>query len=159
MGPGLLLKAGLRGGFSLTVFGWSQVVMDIQPLVVILSGHGHLHGFTHTYAGASLLALLSALSGKYLAERGLKIVGNARFLPITWVVAFVSAAVGTLSHVVLDSFMHNDVEPFWRFSAANGLVGVISVSALHWTCLGSGVVGALLWLVLVRQQARAGRSL
>jgi hypothetical protein len=37
MGPGILIKAILQGSFSLMVFGWTQIVMDIQPLIVILS--------------------------------------------------------------------------------------------------------------------------
>ena len=56
------------------VFGWSQIVMDLQPLFVLLTGEGELHGFSHTYLGASLLAILSALTGKYLSEIGLKIL-------------------------------------------------------------------------------------
>ena len=75
MGPGILIKALLQGSFSLMVFGWAQIVMDIQPLFVLVTGEGHLHGFSHTYIGATLLAILSALSGKYLSEIGLKILG------------------------------------------------------------------------------------
>jgi hypothetical protein len=55
------------------VFSWTQIVMDIQPLIVLLSGEGHLHGFTHTYVGAILIAIFAGLTGKYLSEFGLKI--------------------------------------------------------------------------------------
>ena len=55
MGPGLLIKSVFRGAFSLTVFGWSQVLMDLQPLVVILTGRGRTHGITHTFVGAAVL--------------------------------------------------------------------------------------------------------
>lgn len=41
MGPGLLIKALLQGSFSLLVFGWAQIVMDLQPLLVLLTGEGH----------------------------------------------------------------------------------------------------------------------
>jgi len=51
MGPGILFKALLQGSFSLMVFGWAQIIMDIQPLIVLITGKGHLHGFTHTYIG------------------------------------------------------------------------------------------------------------
>ncbi len=72
MEPGILIKSFLQGSFSLMVFGWAQIIMDIQPLIVLLTGKGHLHGFSHTYIGASLLALVSALTGKYLSELGLR---------------------------------------------------------------------------------------
>ncbi len=74
MGPGVLIKSILQGSFSLMIFGWTQVIMDIQPLIVILSGEGHLHGFSHTYIGATLLAIFSAISGKYLSEIGLRML-------------------------------------------------------------------------------------
>ena len=71
MGPGIFLKGILQGSFSLMVFGWTQIVMDVQPLFVLISGEGHLHGFSHTYIGASLLAIFSGFTGKYLSQFGL----------------------------------------------------------------------------------------
>lgn len=87
MGPGVLIKSLLRGSFSLMVLGWTQIVMDIQPLIVLITGEGHLHGFTHTYVGAILIALFAALTGKYLSELGLKILRiteNDASISITW---------------------------------------------------------------------------
>ncbi|THB68027.1 MAG: hypothetical protein D6B27_03475, partial [Gammaproteobacteria bacterium] len=66
VGPGLLIKAMLQGSFSLMIFGWSQILMDIQPLVVIISGKGVLHGFTHTFAFATIIAVIAVLTGKHL---------------------------------------------------------------------------------------------
>ena len=82
MGPGILVKALLQGNFSLMVYGWTQIIMDIQPLIVLLNGEGHLHGFSHTYIGATLIGLGSALTGKYAAEFGLRFIGQTRHLPI-----------------------------------------------------------------------------
>ncbi|NMF91197.1 metal-dependent hydrolase [Aromatoleum petrolei] len=154
MGPGILVKAFLQGSFSLMVFGWAQIVMDIQPLVVMITGEGHLHGFSHTYVGATLLAVVSTLTGKYLSELGLKLLGHPEFLPIGWPVAVVSATIGTFSHVLLDSVMHGDVEPFWPVSLANRLHGIISIEALHWLCVGSAVMGAVLYFALAARLAR-----
>lgn len=153
MGPGLLIKALLQGCFSLMVFGWTQIIMDIQPLIVMISGHGHLHGFTHTYLGASLIAAFSALTGKFLGEWGLKILSTQFrfdiFNPrITWFTAIVSAFIGSFSHVLLDSIMHHDVEPFFPFTTHNLFLGVISVSALHKLCLYSGIIGALVFVAI-----------
>jgi hypothetical protein len=151
MGPGLLIKSILQGSFSLMVFGWAQIIMDIQPLIVILSQQGHLHGFSHTYLGATLLALFATLSGKYLAEIGLKLLkisDNEHLIKITWWVALMSAFIGTFTHVFLDSIMHGDVEPFYPFSNANGLLGIINISQLHHFCLYSGLMGTGLYFVL-----------
>lgn len=154
MGAGILCKSILQGSFSLMVLGWSQIVMDIQPLAAILTGHGELHGFTHTYIGATLIAIISALSGKYLAEYGLRLIKYAEFIPINWLVAFCSAAIGTYSHIVLDSIMHADMEPFWPWSAANGLRNTISMEHLHWLCISAGIIGASLYFGIARLRVK-----
>ncbi|MDO3388500.1 hypothetical protein QWI17_21820 [Gilvimarinus sp. SDUM040013] len=149
MGPGLLIKSVLRGAFSLMVFGWAQIIMDIQPLLVMLTGDGHLHGFSHTYLGASLLAVLAAVTGKPLAAIGLKIL---RVTPerktITWPIAFVSAAIGSYSHVFLDSIMHADVQPWFPFRMGNPLLGLLSYDAIHWFCLGTALLGIALYVLV-----------
>ena len=104
MGPGILAKAMLQGGFSLMVFGWTQIVMDLQPLVAIITGEGHLHGFTHTYIGSSLIAVFSAVTGKYTAELALIMIYKniQQVINIRWRVAYLSAFIGAYSHVILD---------------------------------------------------------
>jgi len=148
MGPGILIKSLLQGSFSLMVFGWTQIVMDIQPLIVLISGEGHLHGFTHTYIGAILIAIFAGLTGKYLSEFGLKIMKiseNENSISIVWWVVFLSAFIGSFSHVLLDSIMHSDVEPFFPFTLDNQFLELISVSMLHKVCLYSGLVGAAIY--------------
>ncbi len=143
MGPGVLVKAVLQGSFSLMVFGWTQIVMDVQPLIVMITGSGHLHGFTHTFIGASLIAVFSGVTGKYLSEFGLKLlqIGTSGEVTIIWVVAISSAFIGSFSHVILDGIMHTDVEPFYPFTLFNAFHGLISVQALHKLCLYSGLLG------------------
>ena len=145
MGPGLLIKALLQGSFSLMVFGWSQIIMDLQPLFVMITGEGQLHGFSHTFIGATLIAVVSALTGKYLSEFGLVVLKIARKenpIKIVWWIAFASAFIGTYSHVVLDGIMHADVEPFYPFTASNSFLGILSISALNKLCLYTGLGGA-----------------
>ncbi|CAH0990854.1 hypothetical protein SIN8267_00954 [Sinobacterium norvegicum] len=150
MGPGILIKAILQSSFSLMVFGWTQIVMDIQPLIVLMTGEGHLHGFTHTYVGAIILAIFSALTGKCLSELGLKVLAIDKYQPIriAWWVAFVSAFIGSFSHVFLDSIMHTDVEPFYPITLTNDLHGMVSTTILHKLCLYSGGVGAVIYFAV-----------
>lgn len=84
MGPGILPKALLPSRFSLMVFGWAQLVMNLQPLLALLTGRGGLHGFTHTWIGASLLTVPAALGGKYLGELVLYLLGLRRQRSIRW---------------------------------------------------------------------------
>ena len=150
MGPGIFIKSLLQSGFSLMVFGWAQIVMDLQPLVVILRGQGQLHGVSHTYMGATLLGVVAALTGKYLSEFGLRILSIAKINPIkiTWPVTIASAFIGTYSHVILDSIMHGDMEPFYPLSVENRLLEVLSYAELHQFCIYSGLFGAILYFLV-----------
>ncbi|MCP4993735.1 MAG: hypothetical protein GY934_08105 [Gammaproteobacteria bacterium] len=150
MGPGILIKAILQSSFSLMVFGWTQVIMDIQPLIVMIVGDGYLHGFTHTYLGAVLIAVVAAPSGKFISEKGLQIFGMAKEQPviILWWVAFLSAFVGSFSHVFLDSIMHADVEPLFPITQVNNFHDYISIEALHKFCFYSGLVGVAIYYVV-----------
>lgn len=159
MGPGLLIKAALQGGFSLMVFGWTQILIDLQPLIVMLSGRGHIHGWTHTYLGATFIGLAGGVTGKYLGQLGLAILSGKRWaqVAIRWWVAILSGLIGSYSHVVLDSIMHRDMQPLAPWSDANGLLKLIPVATLHELCLLCGFLGAtvILTLVLVRTASRS----
>ena len=154
MGPGLTIKAVLQKKFSLMVFGWSQIVIDLQPLVVMLTGRGELHGFSHTLLGATLIGLLCGASGKPLGEWGLRLLREPRHLPIPWGVSFGSAFIGTYSHILIDSVMHADVFPFAPLSQSSPLHALISIETLHVVCLVTAVLGGLAWYALDRMQHR-----
>lgn len=154
MGPGLLLKAVGGRHVSLTVFGFSQVAMDIEPLVRLMRDDVALHGFVHTYLGATLIGLLSAVVGRPVCQALLD-----RWAPdpkaafetwlrgptlISWPAAVAGALAGAYSHVLLDGMMHADMEPLLPFSSASVLLGVVSPGMLHLACVLSGVLGALL---------------
>lgn len=150
MGPGLLLKSLLQGSFSLMVFGWAQILMDVEPLVAMIRGEGVLHGASHTWAGALLIGGAAALSGKPAAVLGLRLFRLASHLPLSWPVAFASAWIGTFSHVLLDGVMHADMQPLRPFTDGNGLLGLVSVGHLHLFCLVTGALGLLLYPLLPR---------
>lgn len=169
MGPGMLIKLLLGGSFSLMLFGWAQILMDIQPLIVIITGAGQLHGFSHTLVGAGLIATVAAFSGKPLIEtalrwRWLRLSASERvFLGIEsrlrWSVVFLSAVIGTFSHVYLDAIMHADLQPYYPFSPHNPMLGWLGVETLHLFCIYSGLVGLALFFTLrwfARRKANRG---
>ncbi|MBI3547238.1 MAG: hypothetical protein HY081_11710 [Gammaproteobacteria bacterium] len=147
MGPGLFIKAVLQSSFSLMVFGWTQIIMDIQPLIVSLTGKGHLHGFTHTYLGATLIAVFSAVTGKYLSQFALALLlaRDRQAVHIRWWIAILSGFIGSYSHVFLDSLIHSDLAPYFPFSPVNHFLGIISVADLYKLCVYSGILGAVLY--------------
>lgn len=152
MGPGLLVRSLCRGGFSLVVFGWTQILMDLEPLWGMLTGRAQLHGWSHTYLGATLLAIVAAFSGKFAGEWGLKLLRLQEFLPITWKGAAASAFVGAWSHVLLDSVMHFDIRPLAPFSGQNALLQLVSIEALHVFCVLTAMLGSALFMLRNRDR-------
>ncbi|MGZ0079993.1 DUF4184 family protein [Methylomonas sp. YC3] len=151
MGPGTAIKAVFGKYFSLTVFGFAQVMMDIEPLVRMVRGDMILHGATHTYLGAICIGGFSALVGKPIcvfllrfwnAGLGSKTLRWLRIrTDIAWIPAITGAFIGTFSHVFLDSMMHADMQPFAPFSSNNGLLGFLPLGFLHVLCVFFGVFG------------------
>lgn len=152
MGPGLLIKAVMQGSFSLMVFGWAQILMDIQPLIAMTSSQGKVHGFSHTWLGAIFIGFVAALSGKYLSQYGLKIleIPVKGATNIKWTVCFISAFIGSFSHILLDSIMHSDMSPGYPVTESNLLLGIISVYTLHLSCFLAGVLGGIVYFVVVK---------
>lgn len=148
MGAGMVVKAAMRKNFSLVVFGGSQVAIDIQPLVVMLGHKGESHGFSHTFLGATCIGALCGLLGKLIGEWFLRFFVEPKGIPISWCVSFISAFIGTYSHIFIDSIMHSDVMPMSPFSMASPLYGIISIEALHILCIGGLVVGGLVYCLM-----------
>jgi membrane-bound metal-dependent hydrolase YbcI (DUF457 family) len=151
MGPGAAIKAVSGKYFSLTVFGFAQVAIDIEPLIRILRGENVLHGFTHTYIGAALIGAVSLLVGKTFCEWLLRIwntITQFKFLKwlqltpnIPWFSELIGAFIGTFSHVFLDSLIHSDMHPFTPFSTSNNLLYIMPIGWVYLICTGLGVVG------------------
>lgn len=148
MGPGILIKALLGGSFSLMVFGWTQIVMDIQPLIAMITGEGHVHGFSHTFVGATLIAMLSAISGLYLTRLAFRLFLPPNTISLSWPVTILSAFSGSFTHVLLDSIMHFDVQPFYPITLNNIFLHSLSVEALHKFCLYTGLIGCGIYFYL-----------
>jgi hypothetical protein len=165
MDPACALKAVAGGAFSLTVFGFAQVAMDVEPLVHLLRGEGIVHGLSHTCLGATLIGVVSVLAGRPLCQLLLnrwRPDPADRFLTwlrgpgrITWSAAVGAAFLGTYSHVLLDSMIHADVRPFVPFSEGNPLQGLVSFGAMHLLCVGTGLLGLLGLAVVYAVESRA----
>lgn len=155
MGPAASLK--LIGGswFSFAVFGYAQILMDLEPLVALMGSGAVVHGRSHTLGGALAIAGFVIVTGRVVYRIGAGLWNRRlplRELEIPDTVPFravvVGALLGTLSHLLLDAMMHADVAPFGPVSGANPLFAVLSPGAIQLVCLGTGIVGAFGLLAL-----------
>ncbi len=158
MGPALIIKGAGGRHFSVLVFGVAQVAIDIEPLVGIIRGADVLHGWTHSYLGATLIGLAVLLLAPSLCNRILRRWNSELEFhqlhwlrspqPITRAAAASGAFFGTWSHVFLDSIMHADMLPLRPWSADNVLLGLMSIDALYLACFASGLLGVALWVIV-----------
>ena len=162
-GPGAALKAAAPGNFSFTVFAFSQVLIDLEPVTLWIFTGDPAHPVLHTYLGALAVALLSVWPGRRVCEWALR-VWNSRMSPAQarWLAfapsiglreALTGAFLGAYSHVFIDSFMHGDLYPLAPFSQAGQLVQIVSIETLQWILVGFGVAG-LAALALLRSRGR-----
>jgi hypothetical protein len=148
----LLLKALARPCFSLSVFGFVQVIMDAEVVAAVLLSRFPFHGVLHTYAGASVAAVAGVIIGRPCCtslkrwwNAGLPARARGRIglpEPISPVAAVTGALAGAYSHVLLDSLMHPDMRPLAPWSSRNVLLGAVGLWPLHLLCLAAGLAGA-----------------
>jgi hypothetical protein len=152
----MAIKAIAGNRFSLTMFGAAQIAMDIEPLVGIIRGSAELHGWTHTYVGATLIGAAVLLLARPLCIRIVRwwnaelerhrLDWLASSGAIGWGSAAAGAFIGTWSHVALDSIMHLDMVPLRPFAEGNRLLLATDVDSLYWACLAAGVAGMAVWI-------------
>ena len=143
--------------------------MDLQPLLVMVVGRGTLHGISHTVIGATVIAVFSAVTGKYLSEyvfvwldKDFTEFQKSIFdLPkfISYKVAFLSAFIGAYSHILLDSVMHSDLRPLFPISDNNALLNLASYEQVNKICIYSGIVGAILYFMVRLMVVKSSRKL
>lgn len=148
-GPAAFIKS-VERRFSFTVFVFSQIVMDSEPLYFMLHRDWPAHRLFHTFAGCHIPILITLLVGKPLCEAVLKIwnswIGSKKSAKISWSAALVSAFAGAYSHVFLDGMMHRDMHPFFPVTAQNPLLGLISSPAIHIFCVFTGLAGLIIFV-------------
>ena len=156
------LKAIAPRSFSWSVFALTNVVIDLEPITYYLITLYPSHGFFHTIIGATLIAILCATHGRRLCELAIKTLhGELQDKEVKWLgkasigntAAWSGALIGAWSHLLLDSFMHEDIKPFSPFTDANPLLGVISVGTLNALCVVSGLLGVAM-LALLKKRKR-----
>lgn len=168
MGLGMLVKAVIPSWFSITAFGYSQILIDLEPLYYMITDDPPLHRFFHTYIGALVVGLIAFISCSKVCEPLLKFWNSrlsetqAKWLAvktdISMSVAFVSCMVGTLSHIALDSFVHGDIQPLSPFQENNPLAHVVSVNQMYLACIIAGMCGLLIYGVYEVMRRKNHRS-
>lgn len=163
LGAAMVVKPFANSSFSLLIFGFTQIMMDIEPLLGLIYGWDILHGPSHTLLGALGIGLCVAAipATPYLyalryidselkfAEMDWMIVSKRNF---SYRVRLISALYGSLSHVLLDGLMHHDLYPFAPFSQAQPWLGLVAEAEVYRGCAYFGLLGIIIWVIVKWRQ-------
>lgn len=134
-GPAATVAFALKRHIDWPIFILVNVVIDIEPLSVIIFGLDYpLHGYCHAFLFATMIGLLSAVAG-YLSKNVIKRIMN--FLRLNYQPGFkkmiIAGVLGAWFHVFIDSFMYPDIRPFYPLGS-NPLYAAISFQAIYVIC-------------------------
>lgn len=140
MGFGLFAKSVKPAKVSLIMFGFSQIVIDLQQLYKHIQYPHQLahHGLTHTIIGATIIAIICLLF------RGLleKLFRQS----ISKVSAINGVFLGVYSHLLLDSLVHSEVSKrlFLPLQIDSHLYGYINNKEMNVLCIFMGIIALVL---------------
>ncbi len=117
------------------VFILANVIIDIEPLLVIVFNFSYpLHGYAHTFIGASIIGGIwgiVAYQFKPIFEKILKIL---KLPPIFSMKQYILSGIsGALLHVLFDAPLYADIKPFDPIKI-NPLYGLISNALMYKMC-------------------------
>lgn len=149
-GPGLLLGIVLFPFLDFSTVMVACVVLDIEPLAVIIFNLPFAaHGFFHTYLAATIVASALSLAiypfRKYLnllvSLFGLHQGSSFRHI-------FPASIIGTYSHVLLDSFLYPEMNPFYPL-IGNPFLGFFQFAFVYDACVFLGILGFGAYIVRI----------
>lgn len=142
LGPGILLGLLLSRYSDLPTLLVASVVLDVEPLLVIITGADYpLHGLFHTFLGGGAAAVATAL-GMWRIRGFTGRVANAfgiRQEPSFGMVAAASF-LGVYTHLLLDAPLYTDIRPFFP-SASNPLFFPEASGLIYVSCSAAFLLG------------------
>ncbi|MCX5796774.1 MAG: hydrolase [Elusimicrobia bacterium] len=157
-GPDALIGIPLRRRLDLPIFLLANVVIDLEPLTVMVLGlHYPLHGYLHTFLIGSAVCSawgwacypLRGVFGRWMAGCGLEYSTSRTRMAL-------SGALGALFHVQLDSFLYSDMHPFYPFRA-NPFLALISSANIYRFCSACFLPAAILAIGIALKKSEKPR--
>ncbi|MHA1506068.1 MAG: DUF4184 family protein [Candidatus Asgardarchaeia archaeon] len=115
LGPSSLIAIIFHKYLDILAFLIGSVIVDLEPFLVMVLGLEYpLHGYFHTFLGATLASIPISLIMERFGSTFEKICELIAFpQELDRKKAFLSTLFGTYSHVLLDSPLYYDIHPFF----------------------------------------------
>lgn len=157
-GPSSCVALPLKRYIDFPVFVFVNVIVDLEPLAVMLFGLNYpLHGYCHTFLIGSLVGILWAVvaySGKGILQKLMRLLHlsyKANFTKMLF-----SAVLGIWFHILLDALIYPDIRPFYPLMV-NPMYGIITGSAVYLICIISFIPALILYTIGVVSFVRKNR--
>jgi len=160
LGPGLFVGLLFLGFIDFPTFLVASVIVDVEPFLVLVFNLDYpLHGLFHSFLGGTLVALPLAMVMHQIRE---KLSPLLSFFKLEQKVSFKSILVAALSgiyiHILLDSRIYTDIQPFYP-STYNPLLttgifaGLDSYIYCIWSFYGAAII-YIIRLILIWRKNR-----
>ena len=145
-GPAFLIGVLAFPALDIAALMISSVVLDLEPLAVLMFGlPGPLHGNLHTFLGATIVAVLIACVIWVIRTPLQKLLSLfALSHEPTFNGVLIASVIGTYSHVLLDSFLYAEMNPFFPL-LGNPLLGLIEEAAVYQFCVYCMIFGLVVY--------------
>ena len=150
LGPALLFGLLFLSFIDLPTFLVASVIIDVEPLLVLtLNLNYPLHGFFHSFLGGTFVAVLLALAMHRIRE---KLSPMLSFFKLEQKVSFKSISVasflGIYIHILLDSLIYADIQPFYP-STYNPLLttGILAGLDAYMFCIWCSFGALIVYIV------------
>lgn len=154
-GPALLIGFLLFPHLDLAALVVSSVAVDVEPFAVVFLGLRYpLHGFLHTYLGATVVAVAVAAGLWFFKGQVARVVSlfgirqESSFIKI-----LLTSLFGAYSHILLDSFLYSEMNPLYPLGG-NPFLYLVSVGDVYLLCSVSFVPALGLYCFRVYQQRK-----
>ena len=155
LGPALLVALILYSILDAPAFIIASIILDIEPLVILIQGHNSpLHGTFHSLTMSIPVALvlsfimyaLRNITGSLLEKLNLPQKSN-----LTKIIY--SSILGVWIHVFLDSFLYSDLTLLYPFKW-NPMLGLVPANSVYIFCIICSFIAFITYLIRIGLKAR-----
>lgn len=132
--------------FSLFI---GSVILDIEGITamfILPNSFVQLHGPLHSFTLAVIVGFISGLLINLIYNQAIEYYKIENFPKFSKKISILSSLFGTISHVILDAFLYEEMDIFWPIQG-NTLFGIFSSSEIYLFCIISGIIGILFLFV------------
>lgn len=150
LGPGLLFGLLLLGYIDLPTFLLANVIVDVEPLLVLLLNLQYpIHGFFHSFLGGTLIAFLLAAVMIKMRKVLSPLMSFFRLEQKYSLKSILSASLfGIYLHILLDSRLYQDIRPLYPFDFNPFLSRSMFIAfEIYGICILSFIGGGIIYAI------------